>query len=389
MVRTNTSWSIMKIKHIQSIALPAMILSLFAVGLFVMSALSATDDESTLKVKVNHISTIPIEQKNHTVRFKVYGELRPSEVTSLSTRVAGNIESWSKELVKGGIVKKGTELYKIEDSQYQAELKNAEAELLNAKAKLEQELGMGKVAQIELERIQSDQENSLFLRKPQIKSAYAAVRSAEARLSSAQKNLEYTSGVAPFDALVVEKSIGTGQFVNQGTSVAILYNIESAEVELPIARFDSPYLPENLLATEVVVRLPGSDQVARGKLIRRIQLVDTQTRAYKVVAKVTGLLDKRSSNSFLQFGDFVEVEFSGRTLEQVYKVPEELIENNRIWVANKGSLVLREVTTLRNENGFAIVSSGIQVDDKIVSALPDYPYTGMPVEIVAANLAKL
>ncbi|MEI5640034.1 MULTISPECIES: efflux RND transporter periplasmic adaptor subunit [unclassified Pseudoalteromonas] len=379
----------MKVKYIQSAAFPAMIILVSVAVLFVMSAFSANSEVPTLKVKVDHITTLPIEQTNHTVNFKMYGELQPIEITNLSTRVSGNVEYWSEKLSKGTVVKKGEILYKIEDSQYQAELKNAEAELLNVKAKLEQELGMGKVAQIELDRMNSDQENRLFLRKPQIKSAYAAVRSAEAKVSSAKKKLEYTVGVAPFDALVVEKSIGTGQFVNQGANIAVLYNIGGAKVELPVARFDNQYLPSNLKGTEVVIRLPDSDYEGAGKLIRRVQLVDRQTRAYKVVARVTGLLDANSGNSFLQFGDFVEVEFSGRTLEKIYKVPEELIENGRVWVVNGGQLAQRKVAVLRNENGFAIINSGIHSSDKIVDTLPEYPYKGMPVKVVSSNLARL
>ncbi|TMP40997.1 efflux RND transporter periplasmic adaptor subunit [Pseudoalteromonas citrea] len=375
----------MNMKFTKVAVLPTSILLFLIVSFVLMSSLSNADEKPTLHVKNSHISTTTIEKVDHTVMFKAYGEIQPGEVTQLSTRVSGNVEYWSPKLVTGGVLNEGEVLYQLEDSQYQADYKSAEADLLNAKAALEEELGKGKVAEIELERINSDEQNSLFLRKPQIKSAYAAVRSAEAKMISVQKNLEYTVGRAPFDALVIDKKIGRGQFVAQGANIATLYNVDSAEIDIPIARFDRQFLRDNVQGVQAHVSLLDSPLVGVAALSRKVNLVDSTTRSYRVVAKVEGMLEKGSSNAFLQFGDFVQVEFAGKTLAGVYKIPEEFIDKGSLWVVNNGHLQLRKVNVLRNENGFAIVTSGIEASDAMVNTLPDYPYVGMPVDVVLSD----
>ena len=59
----------------------------------------------------------------------------------------------------------------------------------------------------------------------------------------ARRDLDNTEVKAPYDALVVSREIGVGQFVNIGMNTAMLHNIETAEVVFPIAGFDTEYLP--------------------------------------------------------------------------------------------------------------------------------------------------
>ncbi|MCV5856708.1 HlyD family secretion protein, partial [Escherichia coli] len=63
--------------------------------------------------------------------------------------------------------------------------------------------------------------------------------------------------VAPYDALVVERDVGVGQFVTSGSRVATLNNIEVAEVHVPIAGFDSAFLPESIKELTATVTQQG------------------------------------------------------------------------------------------------------------------------------------
>ncbi len=67
------------------------------------------------------------------------------------------------------------------------------------------------------------------------------MKSAQAALKRANRDLENCRVVAPYDALVVERDVGVGQFVTSGSRVATLNNIEVAEVHVPIAGFDSAF----------------------------------------------------------------------------------------------------------------------------------------------------
>lgn len=375
-----------KSKFIQKAIFPtAVALGTFA-SLFVIASTGAQSPGSKLTVQSTNVSALPLQKQLHTTTLKGFGEIVPAEITQLSTRVSGTVVEWSDKFVRGGIVKKGEVLFRLEDSRYQAELKNAESELFGAKAVLERELGLAKVAKSELERINASERNRLFLREPQINSAYAAVSSAEARLISAKYNLESTVSRAPFDALVVERNLGLGQYVVEGSSVAVLYNVETAEVIVPLAKFDSQFLPNDLSAQTAKVSLPGSQLTTQGQLSRDLKLTDAQTRSNSLVVTIKNLYQNAGAGNTFQFGDYVEVEFNGKAINDVYRVPESLVSNNQVWIMNgEFKLERRDVDVVRNENGYAIVKDGFKSVDKLVTTLPEYPYQGMPVKLITAG----
>jgi multidrug efflux system membrane fusion protein len=341
-------------------------------------------------VQSTNITTLPINKVNHETRLKGYGEIVPAEITQLSTRVSGTVVYWSDKFIRGGVVKESEVLYRLEDSRYQAALKNAEAILLDAKAILERELGFSKVAKSELERINATDKNSLFLREPQINSAYAAVKSAEAQLVSANTNLASTIGKAPYDALVVERNIGLGQYVTEGTSIAVLYNVNKAEVVVPMAKFDSQFLPDTMADRTAKITLPNSTLAIDGQLSRQLKLTDSLTRTNSVIVTINDLYQHKQGGMSFQFGDYVQVEFAGKAIEDVYKIPESLVSNNQIWIVNeKNVFERREVSVLRNENGFALINGGFKPLDKLATSLPEYPYIGMPVKVIATNATDL
>ena len=364
---------------------PAAITLVTLASFFVISS---TGDQSKLNTKHSvqstNVTVLPINKQTHHTVLKGYGEIVPAEITELSTRVSGTVVHWSAQFVRGGVINKGEVLFKLEDSRYQAELKNAEAEILSAQASLERELGLAKVAKSELARINSKAKNSLFLREPQINSAYAAVQSAQAQLISAKSNLQSTVIKAPFDALVVERKIGLGQFVTQGNAIATLYNVDSAEIIVPIAKFDSQFLPVNINGHQATITLPNSELTMQAQLSRQLKLTDSVTRTNSVVITINDLYQHKQGAMSFQFGDYVAVQFVGRPLEDVYKVPEFLVNNDQVWIMNNNSeLERRDISVMRNENGFAVIDNGFKPQDKLVMTVPEYPYQGMPVKVVA------
>ena len=369
-------------KFVKNALLPSGIILTTLVSFVVISSTANRDGASNkVDVKSTNITSTSLESLSVDVQLKGYGEIVPVEVSALSTRVSGTVESWSESFVRGQIVKRGDELFRLEDSRYRSELKQAKAALMSAKAELEQELGLAKVAKSELERINSTQKNRLFLREPQIQSAYAAEQSAQAQVTLAQTNLDSTVIKAPFDGLIVERNLGLGQFINAGSPVATLYNVNRAEVLVPLAKFDSQFLPPNMGDQQVTVRLPNTQAAAQGRLSRQLKLTDSQSRTNSVIVTIENLYQSQ-----LQFGDYVEVSFSGQRLDEVFKVPESLVSNNQVWVVNnKSELEQREVVIARHQNGFAIVKGNFKTTDKLATVLPEYPYQGMPVKVVLAT----
>lgn len=360
-----------------------------SIGVF--SAINATANEKEENKVVDKRPTVKIEAlaaSDHQVVITSYGEVRPLERTQLSAQVSGEIINWHPEFVAGGLVKRGEVLFSIEPDNYQAQVYSAQAELARAQAALIEEQAAGEVALKESKRSPNLKHSDLYLRKPQILSAQAAVKSAQANLKRAERDLDNCQVRAPFDALVINRELGLGQFVNTGAHVATLNNIETAEVLIPIAGFDSAFLPRQIKGLKATVSQKGLANITREAVIARdLGVIDSTTRMSNLVVRIDDPYGLTNDVPPLKFGSYVEVNFAGQTLNQIYRLPQELVNNSTVWIVNdEQKLQPKQVQVLREEGEYFLINAGLDSQDKLVLTLPEYPQKGMEVKIANAEV---
>lgn len=369
------------------IFIPIGIIIFGMVGFSLIKA-SAADDGDKKPVDTRPtVSVKALKAIEHQVILTSFGEVKPLETTRLAAQVSGEVTSWHKNFVAGGLVKRGEVLFSIEKDNYLAALLQAEAALTSAQALLIEEQAKAQVAEDEAKRFPNKPRTDLFLRKPQVLSAQAQVKSAQAALMRAQRDLEDCDVKAPYDALIISREIGVGQFVNKGTQVAQLNNIETAEIIVPIAGFDSLFLPTPLAETPVNISYKGINSFVRqGKIARDLGVIDSATRMSHIVVQVDDPYNLKSSGSDLKFGKYVEVSFAGKQLSEVFKLPQELVNNRTVWVVdNEQKLQAKEVNVLRSEGAYFLIDKGLANDEQLVLTLPEYPQVGMEVKLAASN----
>ncbi|WP_159737286.1 efflux RND transporter periplasmic adaptor subunit [Vibrio atypicus] len=369
--------------------LPCLILAGAYGGYTAIASTGPETSEEEVKNTLPIVTVAPIQSSDYKVVITSHGELQPVEVTQLSAQVSGEVISWHPNFVVGGVVKRGEVLFSIESDNYQAAVLQAEAQLASAKANLIEEKAKAEVAKRQAKRLPEKQVTDLYLRKPQVLSASAQVKSAQAELKRAKRDLENCKIVAPYDALVVSRDIGVGQFITAGAHVATLNNVEAGEVHIPIAGFDSAFLPKNYAGLDARVIQRGISNVEReGKIERDLGVVDSSTRMINVVVSVADPYAIDSSATPLKFGSYVEVQFVGKELKHIYRLPQELVNNQQVWVVNdKGELEPRKVNVLRAEKEFMLIGEGLFDDDQIVLTVPEYPQKGLLVDVnVAENV---
>jgi membrane fusion protein, multidrug efflux system len=365
------------------IALPVAALALGVAG---MMTINATAKQDTDKKAVDVRPIVKIESahaQDYQVMINSYGEVKPLESTMLAAQVSGEVVNWNPNFVAGGLVRRGDILFQIENDSYQAALLQAESELSLAQAQLIEEKARANVALQETKNMPASKVTDLYLRKPQLLSAQAKVKSAEAGLKIAQRNLDNCDIRAPYDALVVTRDFGLGQYLNQGAQVAEIYNVETAEIIFPIAGFDNAFLPEQLAGKIATVSTEGTSSIARqGTISRDIGLIDKATRMSQLVVRVEDPYSLQTESPRLKFGSYVEVSFVGQTLNNIYRLPQELVTNRIVWVVNdEQKLESHKVEVLREDGAYFLVSSGLADEDKLVTTLPEYPQNGMLVKI--------
>jgi RND family efflux transporter MFP subunit len=360
--------------------LPVVIL---AVGFGGMTAIKASGEEDEDKEPVDVRPTVKIETaiaEDYQVRITSYGEVKPLESTMVSAQVSGEVLTWHPNFVPGGLVLRGDTLFTIELDTYEAALLQAEADLSLAKASLIEEQARADVAEREAK---GSKVSDLYLRKPQLLGAQASVKSAQARLKIAQRDLDNCAIKAPYDALVISRDLGVGQYVNRGSQVGELYNIESAEISFPIAGFDKEFLPSDITQKVAKISTKAYNAIVReGKVTRDLGIIDQSTRMSQLVVRIEDPYSLKSSLPPLKFGHYVEVSFAGKTLNQVYRLPQELVNNRIIWVLDeKHEMQPQRVEILREEGAYFLISEGLKNQDKLIMTLPEYPQKGMKVKI--------
>ncbi|MDO6720408.1 efflux RND transporter periplasmic adaptor subunit [Psychrosphaera sp. 1_MG-2023] len=369
------------------IALPLVVLGV-GIGLGQVVGQSGHKEKDKEKVDTRPIVSVrAVNSESHQVKIVGHGAVTPVEKTMLSAQVAGEILKWHPNFVAGGLVKSGEVLVEIDPVPYQAALLRAESSLSAANSKLVEEKGRADVAKIEAKTLPDAKVTDLYLRKPQLMSAMADVKSAQASVKAAQNDLNNTKVVAPYDALVINRTIGRGQYASPGMSIGEIYNIEKAEVSFPIAGFDRSFLPTQLAGKSAQISTEGNFSYTRQAVISRDSgRIDSDTRMSHLVVEINDPYSLKSDQPKVMFGSYVQVSFDGAPLNNVFRLSQDLVSNRKVWIIDEDNkLRVNKVEVVREEGEIYLIGSGLNENDKIVTTVPEYPQVGMEVRVAGTE----
>ena len=168
------------------------------------------------------VETMLLEVSSRAMIVDGLGSVIADKSATLKSEVSGRIVAVSDTVVEGELVKKGDVLMEIDAAKYLLDVAAAEADVLNAQSDLRLEEGNQAVARHELSLIGGNVDEAykdLILRTPQLKSAQAAVMSAQAALNIAKLDVARTKIRAPFDAVIVEVDADVGDYASTSTDL--------------------------------------------------------------------------------------------------------------------------------------------------------------------------
>lgn len=370
----------------KQIILPLIILAIGGLLYSVFASMKMPPEEKTQVditpiVAVENIRVAPL-----ALQVDSYGIVKPKYETQLVAQVSGQILELSEVFVRGGFVKEGQLLARIDPNDYEAALIDAQANLASARASLQKERAQGKVAEREWQKITHSSPTELSLRKPQLAQELARVKAAQASVLRAERNMERTEVKAPFDAMIAERDIGLGSFVGTGSAIGKLLSTAVAEVRLPVADNQLQFLLNqgqnakvNLLGT-----FAGKDQIWQAVINRSEGVIDDKSRMSYLVAEVQDpyRLTSISEDNPLRFGSYVQAKILGVELPQASLLPSYLVVNNKVALLNKDStLHYVNVDIVRQQGSQVIVASGLVDGDQLIVSALDYPVEGMKLSL--------
>jgi RND family efflux transporter MFP subunit len=377
------------VKSKKQIIVPIAIL---AAGILILAALSSMKKPSEEKAEVDNTPIVAVEKVNVSsmnLTVNSYGIVKPKYETELVAQVSGQIVELSEVFVRGGFVAKNQLLARIDPNDYQAALIEAEATMASARAALETERAQGQVAEQEWKRITDTSPTELSLRKPQLAQELARVKSAQASVLRAKRNLERTEIRAPYDAMIESRLIGLGSFVGTGNQVGKLLGTDVAEIRLPVADNQLQFLVahgENA-KVELSGTFAGENVIWQARIARSEGVIDSKSRMSYLVAEVndpyglnTGV--NSSDQNPIRFGSYVTANILGVSLENAAVLPRYLVDNNRVAILDADSkLHYADIIIARQEGANVIVTNGLHEGDQLIVSALDYPVDGMKLAL--------
>lgn len=220
--------------------------------------------------------------------FSAVGSFRARESARLGFQVSGRVQNVLVDV--GDVVKTGQELVKLDPALFQIEVAQRKADVDAARVSLEEAtLNLNRMKSLfdkppgELPSISRKQYDDAQI---QFDGASARLRGAEGALRFAQKRLDETVVLAPFNAVVSKRLVDPGEPAN---AAPITYVLEVQEVQILMLEFS---LPQELLG-RVKIGTPVSYDVegvapghGKGTITVIYPALDEATRSFRCRATV-------------------------------------------------------------------------------------------------------
>ena len=387
-------------------------------------------EERTTPVRVVTVPAVDV-----VPRALGYGSVTPGRVWEAVGEVSGTVIFRHPELEKGALLTAGTELLRIDPTDYRLAVAQIEANIRSTEAQLavldvrasntRRSLGIEErsidLARKELERKQRlvrqgtvsqaavDQEerrvlveeqavqnlrNTMNLLPAERSVLEATLDQLRAQLETARRNLARTTIVAPFHCRIAEVNVEQAQFAVQGKVLVVADSVDVAEVtaQVPIGTLLT-LLPSDLnLPTEPGAPMPRLREVVGLEAIVRLRTgrgdtewsarfsrisdtVDRRTRTVGVIVAVDDPYRRAipGERPPLVKNMYVEVEIRGRPRPGAVVIPRGALYGSEVrTVDSEGRLRIREVEVDFVQTNFVVVASGIEAGDTVV--VSDLPF---------------
>jgi RND family efflux transporter MFP subunit len=353
------------------------------------------------KKRARLVEVTSVQPAAHQVVVHAMGTVTPARRVTIHPQVQGKVVSISDELTPGTVFAKGKRLLRIEASDYRLAVRQRESELARARAELAQEKGRQAIAAKEYELLGKNVAGgnpALMLRKPQLETAKAAVRAAEAALARARLDLRRTVIRAPFNSVVAERHVNVGSRVTLGTNLVTVVGTDHywVEVSVPVDELRWIHFPsepssrdESTPPTSSPARVKdvagwGESGSRMGRVLQLRPALEEQGRMARLLVEVPDplALEKRNKGKpKLIVDSYVNVEILGDHLRSAFALDRRLLrEEQTVWVLSPaGKLDIRPVEVAFRSQDKVYVTEGLREGDRVVVTDLATPVDGMPL----------
>ncbi len=309
-----------------------------AVVLFLATAEDTVDvnlTENRPSAQLVSIETIPVSAE--TIEITTFAEVRPRWSVELKAAVSGRVIKVLDTALAGEQVTAGTTLITIENSPYVSELAAADLALKEAALSLWTAQNATLLARKDYERANRPPPNDLALKLPQLEIAKSAVAAAKARVTTAKRQLNDSTIVAPFSGFITDRYVSPGQTVSVGDRLVKLVDNRVFELIVELSREDWLMLRQPLAGQIAKVANESGRTVAEAIIRQGGGFLDEATRQYKLFLEI-----RNGEAQHVLSGDFVRVKLQGITVPDALSIPASaLTQEGFAWHVDQSDHIQR------------------------------------------------
>ena len=181
------------------------------------------------------VEVFTVNDKSVTITKRYPATIKAEKSVNIIARVSGTLEK--RYFEEGSFVKKGQDLYKIEQRTYQADIDSARASLNSVKASLVKATSDWKRYKTLYAKkaISASQKDEYYYN---YQDALSNVKNAEASLTNAKIQYEYTQIKAPMSGIVSYTQLNVGNFVDANTTLTTITKVDPVYAEFSMPQVD-------------------------------------------------------------------------------------------------------------------------------------------------------
>ena len=273
------------------------------------------------------------------------GSIEANEQVEIRSEVSGIVEGIYFQ--EGSNVAKGQLLFKVNDAELRAQLRQAQTKQSLAS--------------------ENERRAKLLLQKEAISQEEYDISNAEFRSSQSQSQLiqaqiAKTAIKAPFSGKIGLRSISPGTYINPTILVANLVNISKIKITFSIPE---KYANQVKLNSNLTFTVSGSDTKYTANVYAIEPGVDTNTRTLQIRA----LADNK--NGALLPGSYANVELPLNKIKEAIIVPTEAIipvqNGKKVFISEYGKAKEVKVETTTRTDASIVVLSGLKAGDTVIT----------------------
>ncbi len=401
---------------------PLVVLAIAGAGFMYLRATKPGTPPKPAQERVWLVAAITASPRDVQPEIKVFGQISAGRQVELRPLVEGRVVETGPAFVEGGIIGRGALLVAIDPFDYQNLLEERRAEVAEARAKLDEiqaertgalnlrvrdkeqvvlrqrdvarrkrlaARGAGSEKALDDSRLALSEARQRLIQRQRDIAQYGArisqqkavIDRLQVQVRQAQRNLEQTRLVAPFEGFLVNVSTELGKRVSRTDRVAKLIDSRRLEVRffLSDANLGRLLAVGDWRGRDIRAVWTAGDTVHEfTAIIDRIQgEVDAAKGGVELFARIKGV----GPGTPLRPGAFVEAWFKERHYKKLVRIPESALHpGSRVFIARDGRLEERKVEVLaRSGNHVYIrgVASGVKI---VVTRFPEM-VPGLKIEV--------